>query len=79
MKDLKIHHNGEIKKCICKKKDVMRSKDGLYPTITHNAGDICECMEILNKDNENIGYYIKYDIFRYRVLDFNEYYDICDD
>jgi len=78
MIDLKICSTGKIYDCECIKENIMLTRDGEYVRIVHKPGDRTQCQEILNKNNEVIGYYIKYDIFRYRCFDFNEYYKIID-
>ena len=77
MKDLNLSRNEEIKKCLCIKKYVMITRDGPYVSVTHEVNDICECKELLDSDGEIIGYYVKYDVFRLKLLsDFNEHYKI---
>jgi len=77
-KDNTISSVGKTYNCECIKENIMLTRDGEYVRVVHKPGDKTQCKEILNKNNEVIGYYIKYDVFRYRCFDFNEYYKIID-
>ena len=62
MIDLKICSTGKIYDCECIKENIMLTRDGEYVRIVHKPGNKTQCQEILNKNKEVIGYYIKYDI-----------------
>jgi len=70
--------SGKIFNCECIKENFMATNCGPYVHIVHKVGDKTQCQEVFNSDGELIGYYIKYDVFRWRCFDFNEYYKIID-